>query len=224
MRASSHRIPPALGVGGFVLLLLAVACGQGGPNAGGRRVAVGSSTAALASGSECSPAGSHPKHAFTGCKTCHACDGVVQFDLAGPAVAAGRPSPAFDATTKSCSNVACHGLPAGTYTYSSWDWGLDEAVPVTVSYGGALRTTPSWGATGAAGCTACHDNPPRNAIWHSGAHANQAATGAANQCQLCHPDAAGDDGHGTGITNAVLHGNGQVDVQATFVSRCFGCH
>jgi predicted CxxxxCH...CXXCH cytochrome family protein len=225
MRASSHRIQPALGAGGgLALLLLAVACGQGAPNGSSRRLAIGSSTAALASEGVCSPTGAHPKHAFTSCKTCHACDGVVQFDSAGAAVAAGRPAPAFDAAAKTCSNVACHGLPAGTYNYSSWDWGLDEPVAATVSYGGTLRTTPSWNATGAAGCTACHDNPPRNATWHSGFHANQGATGAANQCQFCHPDATGSNGQGTGITSAVLHGNGKVDMQARYVSSCFGCH
>ena len=221
MRRTSDLIHPALGM---VALLLAMACGERAPGGSSQRLAIGSSTAALASDGVCSPTGAHPKHAFTACKTCHACEGVVEFDPAGAAVAAGLPGPIFDATTKSCANVACHGEPAGTYTYSTWDWGLDEAVPVTVSYGGKLRPTPSWSSTGAAGCTACHDNPPRNGVWHSGAHANQGATGAANQCQFCHPDATGSSAMGTGITSAVLHGNGRVDVQARFVSSCFGCH
>ena len=174
----------------------------------------------------CTPTGAHAKHGRFACSVCHKVAGRLVFDKTGPAYASGKPAPAFNATAKTCSNVACHGLPDGTFTYTVWDWGLDEGVPTTISYGGTLKTTPSWYATGATGCTACHDDPPQNGyVWHSGYHGGQGPTGSRNQCQFCHPDASSPgNGIGDTITNPALHANGTLDMQATFTSVCFGCH
>lgn len=171
----------------------------------------------------CSATGAHAKHdAFTtanNCKICHLVGGVMCFDPAGPAVAAGQPSPFFDSTAKSCSNISCHGVYSGTFSYYFWT-GEDVELR-TFSYTGNGGTTPSWYTTGAA-CSACHGNPPRPAgttpVWHSGSH------GGGNDCQLCHPDATGSGGVGTAITDPSLHANGTVNVQANFTSSCFNCH
>ncbi len=172
--------------------------------------------------STCSPLAAHPKHATATCTTCHACDGVVAFDPAGLAVMPGQPAPTFDAATKTCANVACHGVRAGTFSYFMPD-GQGEAELRTFDYGSTPQPTPSWLTTGI-GCAGCHGNPPRNGYWHSGSHALQGPTGTVNQCQLCHPDATGSNGVGTAITNPALHGNGVVDVQPRYKSSCFGCH
>jgi predicted CxxxxCH...CXXCH cytochrome family protein len=178
----------------------------------------------------CTPTGAHAGHGAFACSVCHKVAGRLVFDKNGPAYAVGQPAPTFDATAKTCSNVACHGVPAGTFSYSSWDWGLDQPMTVTVSYGGGPRTTPSWYSTAAGRCTACHDDPPRNGssgsnTWHSGYHGNQTPTGAYNQCQLCHPDASSPgNGIGDTITNPSLHANGTVDVQPQWSSACFACH
>jgi hypothetical protein len=189
----------------------------------------------------CTPTGAHgvlalsyvTGHAGFECKECHYVGGRLAFKPAskgGKAFLAAGPAPTFDAAAKTCSNVACHTVPAGTYSYYFPDGSGDPQLN-TVKYGGGPpRPTPSWYTTGAAACTACHDDPPRNGsdgsnVWHSGLHGNQGPTGARNQCQFCHPDASSpNNGIGDTITNAALHANGTVNVQATFTSSCFGCH
>ena len=185
----------------------------------------------------CTPTGAHggpatqpSGHFAFDCRVCHKVGGRLSFDKAGPAYAAGRPAPSFDATTKTCSNTACHGVPSGTFSY--YFPGEDgEPVLNTVSYGGttAAGPTPSWYSTGAATCTACHGDPPSSGssgsnVWHSGQHAG-GPTASTNQCQFCHPDAS-SPGNGIGdmITNSLLHANGTVNVQVTFKSSCFSCH
>lgn len=182
----------------------------------------------------CTPTGAHGGPGTTPaghygfyCTVCHKVGGRLVFDRNGPAYAAGKPAPTFDATAKTCSNVACHGVPSGTFSYWFPD-GTGEPVLNTVSYGGTNVPTPSWYSTGAAGCEACHPNPPRNGssgsnVWHSGYHAGL-PTSASNQCQFCHPDATGANGIGTAITNPAQHGDGIVQVQVTFRSSCFSCH
>ncbi len=182
----------------------------------------------------CSPTGAHGGHAAFDCKTCHLVGGVVCFDPAGKAVAAGKPAPTYDPTAKTCSNIACHGgVPAGTYSYY-FPGGDGEPVLITVHvygnpYGNTGGTTPSW-YSGGIGCTGCHGDPPRNGtdgsnIWHSGYHGYGGPTSTYNQCQLCHPDATSPgNGIGDTITNPSLHGNGVYDVVALFKSQCFGCH
>jgi hypothetical protein len=176
----------------------------------------------------CTPTGAHGKHGAYLCSVCHKVAGRLVFDKTGPAYATGYPNPTFDATAKTCTNVACHRVPPGTFSYYFGVDGNGDPVLYTVSYGGGPpRSTPSWYAT--AGCTACHDNPPKNGsdgsnAWHSGFHANRPPTDPYNQCQFCHPDATGSNGVGTSITNPLLHGNGIVNVQATFRTSCFGCH
>jgi len=216
MVSRSNGMRWALASGAGLALLLVSGCDGERPGAPAQ-VARSAATAGA-----CSPIAAHPKHAFTTCATCHVCDGVVEFNPSGPAVVAGQPAPAFDASSRSCTNVGCHGITPGTFTYYFPD-GTGEPELLTFSYGGTPRPTPSWLTTGL-GCTGCHDNPPRNAYWHSGTHAGQGPTGAANQCQLCHPDATGANGVGTAITNPALHGNRQIEVQPQFRSSCFGCH
>jgi hypothetical protein len=175
----------------------------------------------------CTPSGAHAKHT-SDCTVCHAVAGRLSFRRTGPAYAAGQPAPTFDATAKTCSNVGCHSVAAGTFSYYFSVGGDGEPELYTVTYGGgAAQTTPSWYSTGA-GCAACHGNPPRNGssgsnAWHSGYHVG-GPTDASNQCQFCHPDATGSNGVGTAITNPSLHGNGIVNVQANFRSSCFNCH
>jgi predicted CxxxxCH...CXXCH cytochrome family protein len=213
--------------------LVAVAlAGCGGEVAGS--AALGASSQALTQDEACldtdplcTPTGAHAKHGGFACSVCHKVAGRLSFDSGGPAYAAGKPAPAFNATTKTCSNVACHGVPAGTFSYYFPD-GTGEPALNTVAYGGTTQPTPSWYAAGAS-CAACHGNPPRAPgggvyAWHSGSHGAQGPTGARNQCQFCHPNATGSNGVGTGITNPALHANGAVNVQATFGSACFGCH
>lgn len=185
----------------------------------------------------CTPTGAHggpatqpAGHYSFDCRFCHKIGGRLMFDKYGPAYATGKTAPSFDANTKTCSNIACHGVPAGTYSYYSMG-GDGEPMLNTVSYGGtASGPTPSWYSTGASGCKACHGNPPLNGsngsnVWHSGYHGNGGPSSPQNQCQFCHPDATSPgNGIGDTITNPLLHANGVVNVQATFKSSCFGCH
>ena len=187
-----------------------------------------------ASAPSCTPTGAHGKHDAFDCKECHFVGGRLAFKVSGLAYGSGwtsaKPRPGFDATpgVKTCSNVACHGVPAGTFSFY-FPGGDGEPVLNTVNvYGNTTGVTPSWYATGST-CTGCHPNPPRNGtdgsnVWHSGNHGNQGPTGARNQCQFCHPDATGSNGVGTAITSPALHGNGVYNVQASFTSACFSCH
>jgi hypothetical protein len=194
----------------FVLsgALIGVGCGEeAGGTADQLPAAALDRPAAALTGPQCTTApdkvGAHPKHAGYACSVCHQVGGALCFDPAGPAVKAGAPAPTFDFTLKTCSNVACHGVPAGTYSYYFPGNETDpDGYPIpelkTVNYGGTMAaSTPSWYATGA-GCTACHGNPPANGsdgsnAWHSGNHAgsqNFSMGGGlvlnANQCELCH--------------------------------------
>jgi predicted CxxxxCH...CXXCH cytochrome family protein len=129
----------------------------------------------------------------------------------------------FDATkTKTCSNIACHGIAAGTFSYY-FQGGDGEPELNTITYDGSVAVTPPWNSSSAA-CTACHGNPPNSNAWHSGYHGGQGPTGAYNQCQFCHPDATSTNGHGTSITKPLLHNDGVINVQVTYKSTCFGCH
>ncbi len=185
----------------------------------------------------CTPTGAHggpatlpSGHFAYDCKVCHKVGGRLTFDKAGPAYAVGRPAPTFDATTKTCSNIACHGITSGTFSYY-FPGGDGEPVLNTLSYGGStLVATPSWYSTGSSACAACHGNPPLNGsngsnVWHSGYHGSGGPSSALNQCQFCHPDAS-SPGNGVGdtTTNPLLHSNGTVNVQVTFKSSCFSCH
>lgn len=186
----------------------------------------------------CTPTGAHggpasqpSGHFAFDCRVCHKVGGRLSFDKAGPAYAVGKPAPSFDATTKTCSNIACHGVPSGTFSYYFPGGGDGEPVLNTVSYGGTtMIATPSWYSTGSTACGACHGDPPSNGsngsnVWHSGYHGGGGPATPQNQCQFCHPDAS-SPGNGVGdtITNPLLHANGTVNVQVTFKSSCFSCH
>ena len=206
------------------------------------------SVCANADDPECTPTGAHAKHTST-CAVCHAVAGRLAFQVGGPAYGAGwtssQPRPAFDPVAKTCSNVACHGVPAGTYSYYFPGNEMDaDGYPIpelkTVSYGGTMSAaTPSWYATGSATCTACHGNPPANGsdgsnAWHSGNHANNQNVGPTppNACELCHnlpsnvnsPIVQSVNGAGTVILQPGFHATGAVNVNARFRSQCFGCH
>jgi hypothetical protein len=173
----------------------------------------------------CNPGGAHARHAAIACTACHMSHGPSRFDPSGPAAippsAANPfpPAPAFEPATKTCSNVACHGIPPGTFHYY-FPGGDGEPELRTVAYGGPVAATPSWYAIGA-GCAACHANPPPTGAWHGGGHA--VAYGGAT-CQMCHPGETGANNVGTAIVNAALHRNGAVEVQARFRTACFACH
>ncbi len=202
----------------------------------------------LPTGPICTPNGGHAKHAFASCTTCHMCGGVLQFDPSGPAVATGKPAPTFDATAKTCSNVACH-TASGTWTVSAYSYNCEPpGVPdseggcmMATSYpygggaGGSLPT-PSWYATGgSSSCGACHGMPPTAYAWHSGQHGYPSMYGTTNACQTCHPDATGlisydQVTHKVVATNVVLrtgqsqHRNGTLEVTPLWTGSCFGCH
>lgn len=186
--------------------------------------------AATPSGAHGGPATLPPGHVAFDCKVCHKVGGRLVFDKAGPAYAVGKPVPSFDATAKTCSNIACHGVPEGTFSYY-FPGGDGEPELKTVTYGGTTSmTTPSWYSTGGAACTACHGNPPSRGssganTWHSGYHGGAGPTSPLNQCQFCHPDASSPGNSiGDTITNPLLHANGSVNVQAVFKISCFNCH
>ena len=193
-------------------------------------------------------AGGPTQHGKYECRVCHLVGGVLSFDPNGLAVAPGKPLPSFDAITKTCSNIACHGVPAGTFSYyfpgnemDEEGYPIPELKTVTV-YGNSGGTTPSWYATGSVACSACHLNPPRlgtdgSNAWHSGFHANNQNVGPIepNACELCHnkyeiatntysPIAQSSNGLGTAILIPALHGNGVYNIAARFRSQCFGCH
>ncbi|MBI5068372.1 MAG: hypothetical protein HZB56_09020 [Deltaproteobacteria bacterium] len=175
-----------------------------------------------------SPSGAHARHRAYDCAACHLVGGSPCLDPTGPAAASGKPSPAFDPAAKTCSNVSCHGAYSGTFTYTRWDYGLEEVEYVTVPYAGSGGAAGNWYTPGST-CTSCHGNPPSpTTAWHSPIHASSLATG--RKCETCHPDAisavVGGSTVGVAInaTYAALHGNGIADVQARFTSKCFGCH
>jgi hypothetical protein len=192
-----------------------------------------------ATGATCMPTGAHPKHAQYACTACHLTSGIPCFDPAGPATIAGAPAPAFDPATKTCSNVACHGVPAGVFVYY-FPGGDGEPEARSAPFGGTSQPTPSWYASGA-GCRACHDLSYAGSRypWHGGAH------GGGNGCALCHLDATGtatasgpsaDSAINTALTCppntaaggtrscASYHANGALNVTPKFKTSCFGCH
>lgn len=126
----------------------------------------------------------------------------------------------------SCSNIACHNVPPGTFQYYFPD-GTGELALVTVTYGGVSGGALNWnnsntgGGISSADCGGCHNNPPTNGVYHSGMHATNIP--GANSCEFCHPDAQSRGTENT-ITNPILHMNQAVNVVATYNSKCFYCH
>ena len=202
-------------------------------------------------GDECLPTGAHDKHGAYACSVCHKVAGRLVFDKNGPAHAqpysASNLKPSFNATAKTCSNTACHTVPAGVYTYYKQGNEMDEEgypipVQVSVPYGGSAgQSNANWNVPEQS-CSACHDNPSKyngsHYPWHSGTHANNADynfSGTiinANACELCHntqvgstyyPIAASVNGIGTAVLNPA-HSNGILNVVARFKSQCFNCH
>ncbi|ACH38170.1 cytochrome c [Citrifermentans bemidjiense Bem] len=153
------------------------------------------------------------------------------FQPGGPApifVPSGAWSSPQTTNPATCSNIACHNIPPGTFTYYIYDYGIDASVPVTVSYGGMSNATAKWQDDPATNCNSCHGNPPLGNVWHNGSHGNGIPGG--NNCETCHPDAKSNvapDGK-TIVSNYITapsqHQNGTVNVVANFNSNCFGCH
>lgn len=188
----------------------------------------------------------HTKHQeyMNDCKACHdltnsfTASGTFFKDPSKGAFQAGGPAPGFTPSgswsspktnvAASCSNIACHNVPAGIFTYWIYDWGADEMVPVSYNYGGMSSATALWQDNAATNCNSCHGNPPKNYHWHSGKHAPTIS--GANNCELCHPDAKSNiapDGKtilSNYITAPSQHANGTLDVVAKYRSQCFGCH
>lgn len=252
MNASSRRIGKfTFGHAGLVVaVLLVAACEQGPSGSGAGSLADHAAMTVdhvVATGQACGPTGKHDKHAGFACTVCHQCAGTLSFD----ATVAG-PNAAFDATTKNCSSIQCHSVPAGTFSYNGVD-GDGSTILITVPYGGEAGSgTANWYSTGTSSCDACHGYPPKyNGVaypWHTGSHASP-TTSRANTCQVCHPDATGAyvwgglpsyvntsgglitscpvgtfcSAPGT-ITQPALHGNGTLDVVPQFSSRCSYCH
>jgi hypothetical protein len=118
-----------------------------------------------------------------------------------------------------CSSTYCHGAYSGSFTYTTWDWGLDAPVNVTISYAGQ-RASPTWGGT--APCGSCHGVPPADGhTWHSGSHGGARNL---NDCSTCHPDATLDASGNGSVTVPSMHVDGKVDLAPRWGSACFGCH
>jgi len=188
----------------------------------------------------------HTKHqAFMNdCQACHdlnysfTASGTFFKDSSKGAFLPGGPVPSFTPsgswsspktnTAASCSNIACHNVPAGVYTYDIWDWGIEDLVPVSCNYGGMSSATALWQDNTVTNCNSCHGNPPSNYHWHSGYHGGSLP--GANNCETCHPDAKSNvapDGRkilSNYITAPSQHGNGTLNVMANYRSQCFGCH
>lgn len=143
---------------------------------------------------------------------------VTGYTGADPVRKAAMTDPGWSATTATCATSWCHGGYSGTYSYQRDD-GSGALVTVDVPFAGTPRS-PLWtlvdGTQGA--CGTCHGVPPANGSWHSG---NHGGLNDFNACSLCH---AGVRADGSGFTDPARHVNGQVDVDARFVSACFGCH
>jgi hypothetical protein len=136
------RVAVAVGI----TALLATGCGGEAPEveAGpALRERLEVSTAATAM----DPHTLHRTLAGTYCSDCHVAHNAMGMGLYllsfGPrAIAAGQPAPVYNAD-KTCSNVACHMVPAGEFTY--WFPGGDgEPSESIVKYGGVPVTTPAW--------------------------------------------------------------------------------
>lgn len=152
----------------------------------------------------CAPTGAHGKQHVV-CSVCHVRPGTLSFDPSGPAYNPAYGNPSFNATTKTCSNIACHAISPGTFSYYFPGNETDAdgyPIPVlkTVHYPrntNGPADTPSWYTTGVA-CTACHGQPPYPSTlegpdtWHSGSHANNQNVGPImpNACELCHNSTA----------------------------------
>jgi predicted CxxxxCH...CXXCH cytochrome family protein len=187
------------------------------------------------------PAGAHLAHVNLRAKTdpaqcqdCHSgkiptslghADATIDVVFGGRATLGGA-APSYDASA-GCSATYCHGNYSGVYTYSNWPEGQEEPTIYNVPYVGA-RATPRW-TDGAATCGSCHGNPPPG-YWHAASTPTRPDGGHGvstqyQRCELCHPDAAGDNATGGAtITNPALHVNGTVEVSPRWSSACNGCH
>jgi hypothetical protein len=148
----------------------------------------------------------------------HLGDGTADVTWGGLAVAGGA-QPVWDRGAGTCATAYCHGNYSGTYTYSYWDYSIEDLVYVDVPYAGS-NATPLW-TDAAMTCGSCHGDPPPGE-WHAASHGS---IDRHRECQLCHPDATGANATGGGaITDAARHVNGVVDVTPQFTTSGCGCH
>jgi predicted CxxxxCH...CXXCH cytochrome family protein len=179
--------------------------------------------------------GAHSKHvgatlsAPIGCGACHPQpqdvsspghlgDGTADVTWGGVAVAGGA-QPVWNRGAGTCATTYCHGNYSGTYTYSNWDYATEEEVFVEVPYAGN-NATPRWTDAGTT-CGSCHGNPPPG-NWHLASHGTLAPH---RRCELCHPDALGDNATGgSEITAPGRHADGVVDVTPQFSTSGCKCH
>ncbi len=126
------------------------------------------------------------------CDACHSPTGfAVDFSQNPTIQAAGAH---FDPTTKTCSNVSCHG---------SFTMG-----PVS-----GTHATPAWSDGTPLVCSSCHAMPPAG-------HPRMAGAPTAISCASCHSDTVNADG--TINVPSGAHMNGQADVTGGSCASCHG--
>ena len=139
--------------------------------------------------------GAHPAHLTSGefanayaCDTCHDASYNVVFPAPSLARSNGA-SPAFDATSKTCSNVYCHAggpqlaLAGGTLPTPVFD------PPSTVACGACHGVPPPAPHAQNASCGTCHDGYTSTVV-NKALHLNAALDVTSGICAACHGDPA----------------------------------
>jgi predicted CxxxxCH...CXXCH cytochrome family protein len=129
------------------------------------------------------------------CADCHATTGFVVDFSQNPLVQSH--GGAFDPTTKTCSNVYCHGnftFQAVSGSMATPSWADTTPLTCTSCHGMPPTGHPPIGASAdARSCSGCHAatvNPDGTINLASGAHMNGKAEAATGSCTSCHGDPA----------------------------------
>jgi len=126
------------------------------------------------------------------CPDCHAATGFAVDFSQNPIVFAR--SGAFDLTTKTCSNVYCHG----NFSFNAV---------------AGSQASPAWTDVTPLGCTSCHAMPPSG-------HPAIGSAADPKGCAGCHPDSVNADGTINLAKGA--HLNGKAEAAAGACSSCHG--
>lgn len=174
----------------------------------------------------------------------HIDNGAATVSFAGRAVRAGAPAPAWDRTSATCSNTACHGVAV-----PRWTGGPSQATCGTCHTLPPSAPHPALADTSLTGCSACHPNtmtaagtiiPPAQGGMHLDGmiqstgheptwmdpaspafHARDANRGLA-PCMACHgADLAGGS---VGVGCAQCHDQNLPAGVATWSMNCTMCH